>query len=226
MIILEFKNIFHRCISQIAGVKLQFQIKKWTRICHCYCLFKWILYIREKSRSLKPFVCNFLPVFTLGEVRQIAKYFSCFFILLPHFTVSYIILAVLWTTHDNNTEFLCKTLRLDPHMPFKHAPHFTTRNKSSRHEQTGYILSLVIFILSSILFTNLFLPQSHILSSTALRDGIWNLKPVSINGMRSAIRSTGPARLGHTYPKSKCSALFRQLRCMLVIRLNWKQKLY
>jgi len=32
------------------------------------------------------------------------------------------------------------------------------------------------YILSPVLFTNLFLPQSHILSPTALRDSIWNFK--------------------------------------------------
>lgn len=76
------------CISQIAGVKLQFQRKNGPGFVTVTASLNGFLYIREKSRSLKPFVCNFLPVFTLGEVRQIAKYFNCFFILLCHFTVS------------------------------------------------------------------------------------------------------------------------------------------
>lgn len=118
-------------------------------------------------------------------------------------------------------ELLCKTLRLDSHTPIKHDPHFTTRKRSFR-DMNRLVTSFLgsCYILPSILFTNSFLPQSHIMSPTALRDSIWNLKPVSINGMRSAIRSMGLARLEHVYPKSKSSALFRQLCCLLVIRLN------
>lgn len=105
------------------------------------------------------------------------------------------------------TELLCKTLRLDSHTPIKHDPLFTTRRMSSRDINRLVISFLrTYYTLPSLLFTNSFLPQSHILSPTALRDSIWNFKPVSINGIRSVIRSMGLASLEHIYPKSKSSA--------------------
>lgn len=75
----------------------------------------------------------------------------------------------------------------------KHDPHF--RRKISSREMNRLVITSLwsYFFLPSYLF----LRQSCILCPTALRDSIWNLKPVSSNGMRSALRFTGQERLKH-----------------------------
>lgn len=139
-ILITFYNfeIFYMYISQRAGVKLAFQQGRGGEdedLSLCYCLIKGILYIREESRSQKPFVFYFLPVFALKMSRR--KLLSILGVFLFSFLTSLCLTLYQRFCEQHKIVVLSSYVRHSDQniMPIKHDPHFITRQISSRNRK-------------------------------------------------------------------------------------------